>query len=299
MFGFLPSFIKGTISSSLFALNTVFWCPMIYIFAFLRLLSPTKPLRVFFTQMCIGCAENWISINSFTAHMLHKITWDIQLPPDLSLHNSYLISSNHQSWVDIVILQHVFNRRIPFLRFFLKSELIWVPFLGPAWWALDFPFMKRYSAEYLVRHPEKRGEDLRTTKTACEKFRGSSISVLNFLEGTRFSSTKQRRQASPYKNLLKPKAGGIAFVVEAMGDQFDALLDVTIAYPDGVVSLWGLLSGQMDRVIVRVKKIEIPRELLGRNYHEDTAFRKAMQTFVRDLWDRKDKELLELLPSGR
>ncbi len=62
-----------------------------------------------------------------------------------SLHQRgwYLVSSNHQSWVDILVLQRIFHGRIPFLKFFLKQELIWVPVIGLAWWALDFPFMKR------------------------------------------------------------------------------------------------------------------------------------------------------------
>jgi len=33
--------------------------------------------------------------------------------------------------------------------FFIKKELMWVPFLNLAWWSLDFPFLERYSKEYL------------------------------------------------------------------------------------------------------------------------------------------------------
>ena len=62
---------------------------------------------------------------------------------DLRVDGHYLVLANHQSWVDIPVLQRVFNRRIPLLRFFLKRQLFWVPVLGLAWWALDFPFMRR------------------------------------------------------------------------------------------------------------------------------------------------------------
>jgi hypothetical protein len=28
--------------------------------------------------------------------------------------------------------------------------------MGPAWWALDFPFLRRHNAEYLKKHPEQK-----------------------------------------------------------------------------------------------------------------------------------------------
>jgi hypothetical protein len=130
---------------------------------------------------------------------------------------SYLVISNHQSWVDIPALIQALNRRTPFFKFFLKKELIWVPFLGLAWWALDYPFMKRYSKAFLAKHPELAGQDLKITKEACELFKRQPVTVVNYLEGTRFNETKRKQQGSPFKRLLKPKAGGVAFVLAAMG----------------------------------------------------------------------------------
>jgi 1-acyl-sn-glycerol-3-phosphate acyltransferase len=159
----------------------------------------------------------------------------------------YLVLANHQSWVDIVVLQTVLNRRIPFLRFFLKSELIWVPFLGLAWWALDFPFMKRYSRRTLARNPELAGKDIEATRRACEKFKGMPVSVMNFVEGTRFTAAKHGRQSPPYRHLLKPKAGGVAFVMDAMGSALHSVVDATIAYPAGIPTMLDLLSGASRR----------------------------------------------------
>src|SRR4029079_1630637 len=130
-----------------------------------------------------------------------------------------------------LVLQHVLNRRIPLLKFFLKQQLIYVPVIGLAWWALDFPFISRHSAAYLSAHPEKRFEDLEATRRACDKFARTPTSVMNFTEGTRFTRAKHRAQRSPYRHLLKPRAGAMALSLSVLGDKFDALLDVTIVYP--------------------------------------------------------------------
>lgn len=84
-----------------------------------------------------------------------------------------------------MVLCCVFKDRIPMPKFFLKQQLLYVPFIGMACWALDMPFMRRYSREYLLRHPHKRGQDLATTRRSCEKFRAVPTTVVNYVEGTR------------------------------------------------------------------------------------------------------------------
>jgi 1-acyl-sn-glycerol-3-phosphate acyltransferase len=181
------------------------------------------------------------------------------------------------------------------LKFFLKQQLIWVPVIGLCWWALDFPFMKRYSKEYLARHPERRGEDFERTRKACEKFMYTPVTVFNFLEGTRFTPAKQQQQQSPYQWLLKPKAGGIAFVLGAMGDKLNCLLDITIAYPGHEQpSFWDFICGKVDKLQVRVQQKEIPAEFLNRNYSEDEEFRENFQQWVSQLWMEKDALMAQL-----
>ncbi|MEZ4565573.1 MAG: 1-acyl-sn-glycerol-3-phosphate acyltransferase [Desulfobacterales bacterium] len=51
-----------------------------------------------------------------------NIRWDVQGLEGFSTDDSYLVISNHRSWTDIFVLQHIFNHRIPFLKFFLKKE---------------------------------------------------------------------------------------------------------------------------------------------------------------------------------
>lgn len=294
MVSFLPYWLKGVIGVSIFAFNTAFWCVFIYAMAILKFILPIPAVRDLCTRIIVFFAETWISGNDFLIHFLHRIRFDIQGADNLDPAASYLVSANHQSWVDIVILQYVFNRKIPFLRFFLKQELLYVPLLGLAWWALDFPFMRRYSKEYLEKNPHMRGKDLETTRKAVAKFQGKRISILNFLEGTRFTAKKHAQQQSPFKSLLKPKTGGVAFVIDAMGPQFKGFLDVTLYYPEGAQSLWDMFCGRVHEVVVRARLLDLPKDLLNGNYLEDDAYRERLQEWVRKIWTEKDELITSL-----
>jgi 1-acyl-sn-glycerol-3-phosphate acyltransferase len=184
---------------------------------------------------------------------------------------------------------------VPFLRFFIKQQLFWVPVLGIAWWALHFPFMKRYSPETLAKRPELRGKDLETTRRVCARLRGTPVSILNFLEGTRFTPEKHEAQKSPYTHLLKPKSGGFAFVLAAIGDQLKSMLDVTIVYPHGRPSFWQFLCGRIPLVVVEVTERDIPPGLLAGDYGGDEGFRSEFQAWVATLWAEKDAAFERLL----
>jgi len=292
--------IRGSIFLLFLIANTTMWCCTIYLLFGVKLLSPSRAVRNSLERTMESCAENWIATNNFFLNTFYSIKWNFKGLESLRRDRSYLVSSNHQSWTDIVILQRAFNRRIPFLRFFIKQELTYVPLLGWAWHALNFPRMKRYSKEFLERHPEKRGEDLATTRKMCELLRGKPMSILNFLEGTRYTEAKHARQQSPYKRLLRPKTGGLAFVIECMGDQFHSLLDVTIFYPQGKVGIWELLCGKLSEVLLEVRELPLPQFAAGGSYLEDEAHRSRMQSWVQELWERKDQRLgeLSLGPSG-
>jgi len=170
----------------------------------------------------------------------------------------YLIISNHVSWVDIFVLFRAFHGRAAFIRFFLKQQLIWSPIVGQGCWALEFPFMRRYTPEYLARHPEKRGKDLETTRRACQRYRNFPVAIANFVEGTRFTRAKRDQQQSPYRHLLRPRAGGIGFVFASLGNVLDATYDVTIAYPHDEVTMWQFISGRVERVTVRARRVDPP-----------------------------------------
>ncbi len=298
MLNFLPPLLVGLIASALLALNALFWVPVLLFFALLKLLVPVKKMRLLIDPLLLRIAEAWIAGNSGWMRLTQRTRWDVQGIEGLNYRSWYLVNCNHQSWVDILVLQHLFNRRIPLLKFFLKQQLIWVPVMGLAWWALDFPFMRRHSEEFLKKHPEMRGKDQATTRQACEKFALIPTSVMNFLEGTRFTAAKHQRQKSPYKHLLKPKAGGLALALNAMGDKFQAILDVTIVYPDGAPQFWQFLKGKLQRVVVRVRALPVPQHLAQGDYAGDAAVREAYQKWVHQLWLDKDAQIATLSASA-
>ncbi len=279
--------VKGGFASSVLAANAVAICSGMLPVALVKLALPFGAVRRGADRLLNAMAEGWIAVNGWWMALVQRIHWDVKGLEGLRRKGWYLVSSNHQSWVDILVLQKVFHRRVPFLKFFLKRQLLYVPVMGLAWWALDFPFMRRRTGS--------RSEDLKTARRACEKFRQIPTSVMNFLEGTRFSRAKHDAQGSPYRHLLKPKVGGLATALGAMGERFDALLDVTIVYPGGVPSFWDLLSGRMRRVVVRVRELKIPPDLLGGDYEGDPAFRGRMQAFVQELWAEKDARIEEIV----
>ena len=294
MLHLLPAPLRGLLAGLLLALNTLFWCWPLFFVALLKLLLPFAPLQRALRFVMHSIAEAWIGCNKWWMRLVGKTHWDVRGLERFDTRHSYLVTSNHQSWVDILVLQYILNRRLPLLKFFLKQELIWVPVIGLCWWALEFPFMKRYSKAYLERHPQKRGQDLTTTRRACERYKSNPVAVFNFLEGTRLTATKHAQQNSPFRHLLKPKAGGIAFVLDAMGEQLHSIVNVTIHYPHGVPGFWDLLCGRLDAVHVRFQQVQIPRAFIGRNYDQDEAYRLAFQQWVNQLWEEKDAELAEL-----
>lgn len=286
--------LRGAVSLFFYALNTLFWVTPIFTMALLKMALPFRPFRKFCDHILNRCAENWIGCNNLNQDVFSHTAFRVSGSESLDRRSWYLVVSNHQSWVDILVLQRIFHRRIPFLKFFLKKELFWFPVMGQAWWALDFPFMKRYSRRFLEKHPHLRGRDLAVTRKACEKFKTIPVSVMNFLEGTRFTAAKHHRQGSPYRHLLRPRAGGIAFVIGAMGDCLKSLIDVTIAYPEGAPSFWDFLCGRIREVRVQVRSIPISPDMLG-DYFNDTVFRDSFQNWVNALWDQKDRCVEALL----
>lgn len=291
----LPPLVRGIIASLILALNTLFWCWPLFALALLKLILPFAPIQRALRFAMHWIAESWIAVNSFWMRLVQPIEWDVEGLEQLDLTHSWLVTSNHQSWVDILALQYQFNRRLPFLKFFLKKELIWVPVIGLCWWALEFPFMKRYSKAYLAKYPEKQGQDLITTRKACERYKTNPVSVFNFLEGTRFTPEKHQQQNSPFQHLLKPKAGGIAFVLDAMGEQLHGLVNVTLYYPQGKPGLWDLLSGKIQRIVMRVEVLPIPEQFIGQSYDQNMQYRAQFQDWVNQLWQDKDQLLTQII----
>jgi len=287
--------LTGLTVTLLLLLNTLALIGPLLLIALGKFALPGKALKAASSRGVMWVAETWAELNKLIFAGLLPTVWDIRGGAELRQDTSYLVIGNHQSWVDIPALIQAFNRKAPYFKFFLKQQLIWVPLLGLAFWALDYPFMKRYSKAFLAKHPQRKGEDLAITKRACAKFRALPVTVVNYLEGTRFTPAKHARQGSPYRYLLKPKAGGVAFVLAALGEQLDAVLDVTVVYPSArIPGFWDLISGRVPKVIVDIQTRELDPALWQGDYQNDPQFRLFVQAWVSQLWREKDARIAQL-----
>lgn len=281
-------FLRGFLSVTIAIANTVILSIPLFAITILRVIFPIPAWRRLCSKLAVRIAELWCSVNNLWIRWFQVNPLEATITGELSRKKWYLITANHQNAADILIAQYFLNGRVPLPKFFLKRELIWVPILGLCWWALDFPFMRRYSKSYLAKHPHKRGKDLEETRKACSKFKYTPTSIFNYMEGTRLTPKKLASSNSPYKHLLMPKAGGVGLALGILGEQIEELIDITIQYPSGIPSLWEFVCGKADDIRVDIRVVPIPNEIRQGDYAQDKETRKATQTWVNQIWSEKD-----------
>ncbi len=298
MLSVLPSFVSMPLAFIFFCINLAICCSIIFIGGVLKWLIPFKVWQeiMYYPMHC--AYRLWARVNLAIINLFNDVKWEVKFDggtmESLNKDSWYLIIANHQSWLDIFVLTSFARSRIAEPKFFLKDSLKKVPFVGMACWALDMPFMKRYSREFLAKNPHLKGKDIETTKKSCQSFKEKPTSIINFVEGTRFTKEKHQQQNSLFKHLLTPKAGGIAFTLETLGEQFDKILNITILYPgSGEHIMKDVLKGKLKHVIINVESIDVNDEMIG-DYLDDTDFKNRFQNWLNDLWTKKDELILSL-----
>ncbi len=248
----------------------------------------------------IRITNRWIaSNNAMIDKMLVNKDWRISLPKEVHSKGKYLLVSNHQSWVDTSIVQYISEKRLPLTRFFTKFELIFIPVVGQAFYFLDFPMMRRHSKEAIAKNPDLKGKDIEEAKRACSLLKNKPFTLLNYLEGTRFTPVKHDKQKSPYTHLLKPRAGGLALAINALGSEIDGILDMTIVYPDGIPTYSDLWKGNVKRLGLDVRYIDMPKSLFisveQGGYENDDAIKAELFNWLADIWQQKDQRISAML----
>lgn len=284
----LKKLTKGLTVGTVITGSTFFHGPPVLALGLTKLLKQSRKVD----ETNIQITNSWLSVNNWLIdHVLPNTQWDISIDEDLqlSMQGRYLMTCNHQSWVDTTVNQYFGLTRMPLTRFFTKWELIFIPFVGQAFKILGFPMMKRHSKAQIAKKPELKDRDMEEARKACQQLLSQPFTLLNYLEGTRFTQEKHDQQQSPYQHLLKPKAGGLALALNILGDQIDALVDMTIVYPDGVPGYSEFWLGEVPRIAVNLRKINIPDWVLGGNYEDDAEYRERFQQWVHELWLEKDQ----------
>lgn len=284
----LKKITKGLTVGTVITGSTFFHGPPVLALGLTKLFKQSRKVD----ETNIQITNSWLSVNNWLIdHVLPNTQWDISIDENLqlSMQGRYLMTCNHQSWVDTTVNQYFGLTRMPLTRFFTKWELIFIPFVGQAFKILGFPMMKRHSKAQIAKKPELKDRDMEEARKACQQLLTQPFTLLNYLEGTRFTQEKHDQQQSPYQHLLKPKAGGLALALNILGDQIDALVDMTIVYPDGVPGYSEFWLGEVPRIAVNLRKIHIPDWILGGNYEDDAEYRERFQQWVHELWLEKDQ----------
>ena len=284
----LKKITRGLTVGSVITGSTFFHGPPVLALGLTKLFKKSSKVD----ETNIKITNSWLSVNNWLIDkVLPNTQWDITVDEqlDLNMQGRYLMTCNHQSWVDTTVNQYFGLTRMPLTRFFTKWELIFIPFVGQAFKILGFPMMKRHSKEQIAKNPELKYRDMDEARKSCEQLLSQPFTLLNYLEGTRFTPEKQAQQQSPYQHLLKPKAGGLALALNILGDKIDALVDMTIVYPDGAPGYGEFWLGEVPRIAVNLRKIEVPAWVLEGNYDEDAEFREKFQIWVDGLWAEKDQ----------
>lgn len=276
------SHLKGALILVALVVNTLWWCLPLFVLSLVKLAIPVPAFRARLDRGLNALARGWVACNGAWIRLHPRMRWVVRGAEGLSRQEWYLVQANHQSWADIFVLQRVLGPRIPLMKFFLKRALIYVPVIGLAWWALDFPFMRRAGA---AQGLARRQEDARTARVACGKFARTPTSVANFPEGTRFTGAKHATQDSPYRHLLKPKAGALQAAVQVLGSRVHSLLDVTIVYPEGAPSFWDFLRGAAPLVVVDIRQRPIPAAVADPSQSGDP---RATRAWLEAMWSEKD-----------
>lgn len=285
------STLRGFVSLLLLSLTTLAWGIPLILLTLVKLVTPGRRWR-----RRVLTALNWVALNWMGSNLWWMRRWlrpplELELPDGLTRDRWWLVLSNHRSWTDIFLLFFAFHRRIPMPHFFVKRQLIWIPIVGLAFWAMEFPMLRRLTREQRERRPHLARRDREATERMCRHARERPIAIYNFVEGTRFTPAKHAAQGAPYRHLLRPRAGGIAQVVGLLGDRLDGILDVTLQYDNPAPSFWGFLCGRERRVVLEARRLEVPGWMLQGDYHDNTDYKERFQSWLNALWQDKDRRL--------
>ena len=258
-----------------------------------RAIFPFKSLKIKLSKISNTSGEDTVYGLKIIMKIMHRDAMQVFDNNEFDKNQWYMAVSNHQSWADIFILLVAAHKRIPLLKFFMKKELAWIPFVFLANKTLNMPFVNRHSKKQLEKNPNLRFKDYENTLLACKRFQRSPSTIFSYAEGTRNNSTKHQAQNSPYKNLLIPRVGGIATALSAMPN-IDVLVDYSVVYKSNKRGAWAFLKGDMRDVKVSVKKYNIPEDLKNKNYSTDEEYRKNFKIWIEGIWEEKDKEIERL-----
>lgn len=293
MFSFLPAPILLVLNLLGIAFITLVLALPMLVLVLIRFILPKQVAKVI-DKINQGIFRIWCEFIAGLIHLTNKVEWHI--PKEIpTIKGSCILICNHISWTDIVILLYIFRGKIPITKFFLKKSLIYIPIIGLVCYALGMPFLNRYSRQQLLKNPKLLQKDIQSTKKACQLLLETPSTLVNFLEGTRYTKEKAKLQNSPYKNLMPPKVASLGVSLGLIGRKVDCILNTTLLYPDNTGNIFiQMLQGRLHTIIATVERIEITDDLIG-DYLKDKKYKADFTNKMKDLWSQKDQHITNLL----
>jgi hypothetical protein len=295
MLNFLPAVLVGAIASLLMVHQRLFWVPILLVFALIKLLVPIPAFRRAIAPVLLAIAEAWIILQqrldgADPAHPLGRGRPGRAGLPQLV----------HGQLQPPVLGRHP-GAAAPAQPAYPAAEVL--PQAAADLGAGDGAGL--VGAGLSLHAPAQRGLPAQTPRDARQGPGNHTQGLREVCTGAHqrdelsgghaLHPAKHARQQSPYQHLLKPKAGGLALALDALGDKFQAILDVTIVYPDGRPTFWHFLQGRMHRVTVRARLLPLPTHLDLSQYSSDSTVRAVFHTWVQEIWQEKDALVTQLL----
>jgi lysocardiolipin and lysophospholipid acyltransferase/lysophosphatidic acid acyltransferase/lysophosphatidylinositol acyltransferase len=203
------------------------------------------------------CADTWWGWCVTGAELVYGVRV-IFTGDDVPMRENALLIANHQQMPDIPAIMKFCKTkdRLGDMKYFVKKQLKKVPGMGWGMQFLDCLFIDR---DWASDHEEIR-------KTFDRLVSGKvPVHLVSFVEGTRLTLAKLE-VAQSYANdsgltvprhTLVPRSKGFAASVEGLRSHITAIYDLTIAYEEGVPTLWQYIKGLVRRIHVHVRRFPI------------------------------------------
>jgi 1-acyl-sn-glycerol-3-phosphate acyltransferase len=275
--------IRAITVGSFMLINLIILGSLFFVIAAFKLFCIINSVKEQLYNLAEKIYQLWITINSIIFKLILPTKWDYNTTDNLDDKTWYMLIANHNSWLDILVLHTVFNRKIPHLKFFMKSSLQWVPIVGQVCYVLNYPMITRKK----IFAPQNR----KHLTAACQKLRSHPTTVANFVEGTRFTSAKHAQTKSKFVNLLPPKTGGVAAIVNEI-TEITTIIDTTIHY-QSTGTMWHFISGQIPNIKLKYRLINIDETWRG-DYYKNKEYRNLLNKKINTIWQEKSLILQSL-----
>lgn len=290
--------ITAVFTLAYITLNLTFWMVPLLILASLKLMIPVRGVKDALYGMMLRIYMFAVRVDDFLFKKVLGIRFEVNGLERLESEKNYLVIANHRSWADILVLQSLLIGVAPIIKFIVKREILFVPLVGLICWAYEYPLVKRSSMKSPRRLNDRGQMDLDVINRRLGNLGRHPTTIINFVEGTRFNLLKSKKTESSYRHLLKPRAGGLTYILNTFGSRIDYVLDFTIAYHTREPVFWNFLGGTCPKVNVDVQVIPMQEMLAIISSGKNAPEYPEVAAWLTGFWEGKDQKMDDFLSTS-